>query len=145
MILPIDPPPSSAADCPAASSAAAASRGGEGDGGRGAGSGDVDGGGMRGGGAMRGGGGVTNVYMAPPMFSPFGFGMPFSPFGFGFGFGIPLPLLLFAAGGLALSSFRSNRGIDAVDKPGAALCLQVACFCGDRRTSLYGRLQVSHI
>jgi len=108
------------------------------------------GGGMRGGGA-RGpaGGGVTNVYMAPPMMSPFGFSpfgfspFGFSPFGFGFGFGIPFPLLLLAAGGLAVTSFRNSRGIEAYDreeKPGAALCLQVAAYCDSRTDSLYGRL-----
>ena len=99
------------------------------------------GGGYRGGGGgSYRGGGVTNVYMAPPMFSPFGFGFSpfgFSPFGgFGLGFGLPLPLLLFAAGGLALTSFRSSRGIEAGDSAGAALCLQVACYCGDRQNSL---------
>ena len=98
------------------------------------------GGGMRGGygggGGMRGGGAT---YIAPmPMmspfgFSPFGFGMPFSPFGFGFGFGVPAPLLLLAVGGLALTSFRSSRGIEAADNAGAALCLQVACYCDNRR------------
>ena len=99
------------------------------------------GGGYGGGRRMAGGGGVTNVYMAPPMFSPFGFSpFGFSPFGFGLGFGLPLPLLLFAAGGLALTSFRSNRGIEASDTPGAALCLQVACYCGDRQDSLYSKL-----
>lgn len=110
------------------------------------------GGGMRGGGGgMRPGtGGVTNVYMAPPpMFSPFGFGFsPFgySPFGFGFGFGLPAPLLFLALGGLAVTSFRASRGIDAGggafedEKPGAALCLQVACYCDSREDSLYGRL-----
>ena len=104
------------------------------------------GGGMRGGGGRgysRGGGGVTNVYMAPPMFSPFGFGFSpfgFSPFGLGFGFGIPAPLLLFGLGGLALTSFRSSRGIEAADKAGAALCLQVACYCDNRGESLYSRL-----
>jgi uncharacterized membrane protein len=80
-------------------------------------------------------------YMAPPMFSPFGFG--FSPFGFspfGFGFGLPLPLVLLAVGGLALTSFRSSRGIEASDQPGAALCLQVACYCDDRQNSLFGKL-----
>jgi len=85
---------------------------------------------------------VTNVYMAPPMFSPFGFG--FSPFGFspfGFGFGIPAPLLLLGLGGLALTSFRSSRGIEAADTAGTALCLQVACYCEDRQTSLAGKLQ----
>jgi len=102
------------------------------------------GGGMRGGGggAYRGGG-VTNVYMAPPMFSPFGFGFSpfgFSPFGFGFGFGIPGPLLLLALGGLAATSFRSSRGIEAADNAGAALCLQVACYCDNRGDSLYSRL-----
>lgn len=101
------------------------------------------GGGRGGGGAYRGGGGgVTNVYMAPPMFSPFGFG--FSPFGFspfGFGFGIPAPLLLLGLGGLALTSFRSSRGIEAADTAGTALCLQVACYCEDRQTSLAGKLQ----
>lgn len=69
------------------------------------------------------------------MMSPFGFGYSpfgFSPFGYGFGFGIPGPILLLAVGGLALTSFRSSRGIDASDKAGAALCLQVsaaACIC----------------
>ena len=115
--------------------------------------GRVSGGGMRGGGGyggggMRGGGGVTNVYMAPPMFSPFGFGFSpfgFSPFGFGMGFGLPTPLLFLALGGLALTSFRSSRGIDAgpgaSDTAGATYCIQVACYCGDRSNSLFGRLQ----
>jgi len=100
-----------------------------------------------GGGGYRGGGGPTNVYIAPPpLFSPFGFGFSpfgFSPFGFGFGFGLPAPLLLLAVGGLALTSFRSSRGIEqgAEDTAGAALCLQVACYCSDRSDSLYGRLQ----
>ena len=106
------------------------------------------GGRVGGGGGYRGGGGgrpmgATNVYMAPPMFSPFGFGFSpfgFSPFGFGFGFGLPGPLLLFALGGLALTSFRSSRGIEASDNPGAALCLQVACYCDNRGDSLYSRL-----
>ena len=108
------------------------------------------GGGMRGGGAVRGGG-VTNVYMAPPMFSPFGFSpfgyspFGFSPFGFGFGFGLPGPPLLFALAGLAVTSFRGVRGIegggmDSDDTPGAAYCLQVACYCEDRQSSLFGRL-----
>ena len=60
------------------------------------------GGRISGGGGYRGGGGgyrggATNVYVAPPMYSPFGFGFSpfgFSPFGFGFGFGLPTPLLL---------------------------------------------------
>ena len=69
-------------------------------------------------------------------FSPFGF----SPFGFGFGFGLPGPLLLFALGGLALTSFRSSRGVEASDSAGAALCLQVACYCDNRSESLYSRL-----
>ena len=120
--------------------AAQAARSGGRVGGRVGGGGGGRGGG--GGGSYRGGGGgVTNVYMAPPMFSPFGFG--FSPFGFspfGFGFGLPLPLVLLAAGGLALTSFRSSRGIEASDKPGAALCLQVACYCDDRQNSLFGKL-----
>lgn len=107
------------------------------------------GGGMRGGGGgsyRGGGGGVTNVYMAPrPFFSPFGFSpFGFSPFGFGFGFGLPFPLLALALGGLAVTSFRSSRGIEAYDvadeKAGAALCLQVACYCPDRQNSLYGKL-----
>jgi len=105
------------------------------------------GGGMRGGGAM-GGGGVTNVYMQRPMFSPFGFGYSpfgFSPFGFGMGFGLPGPLLLLAAAGLAVTSFRGVRGIEggggvSDDTPGAAYCLQVACYCEDRQSSLFGRL-----
>jgi len=88
---------------------------------------------------------VTNVYMAPPpLFSPFGFGFSpfgFSPFGFGFGgFGLPFPLVLLALGGLAATSFRSSRGIDAADDAGAALCVQVACYCPDRQNSLYGKL-----
>ena len=113
--------------------AAQAARSGGRVGGRVGGGGGGRGGG--GGGSYRGGGGgVTNVYMAPPMFSPFGF----SPFGFGFG--LPLPLVLLAAGGLALTSFRSSRGIEASDKPGAALCLQVACYCDDRQNSLFGKL-----
>ena len=72
-----------------------------------------------GGGRVAAGGGVTNVYMAPPMFSPFGFGFSpfgFSPFGFGFGFGLPGPLLFLALGGLALTSFRSVRGIDVCQR-----------------------------
>jgi len=85
------------------------------------------------------------VYVAPPVispfgYSPFGFSPFFSPFGFGFGFGLPTPLLLLALGGLAVTSFRSSRGISASDEAGTALCLQVACFCDDRRDSLYGRL-----
>jgi len=108
------------------------------------------GGGRRGGGGGYRGGGPTNVIIAPPpLFSPFGFSpfgfspFGFSPFGFGgfFGFGIPAPLLLLGLGGLALTSFRSARGIEAADAPGAALCLQVACYCSDRTDSLYGRLQ----
>jgi len=86
--------------------------------------------------------------VAPPMFSPFGFSpfgyspFGFSPFGFGFGFGLPAPLLLLGVGGLALTSFRSSRGIEQQDDaPGAALCLQVACYCSDRPDSLYGKLQ----
>jgi len=97
-----------------------------------------------GGGGRRYGGGATNVYVAPPMFSPFGFGFSpfgFSPFGFGFGFGLPAPLLLFALGGLALTTFRSSRGIEAGDSAGCALCLQVACYCEDRQSSLAGKLQ----
>ena len=94
------------------------------------------GGGYRGGGggAYRGGrgyGGTTNVYVAPPI-APFGFGFSpfgFSPFGFspfGFGFGLPAPFLLLALGGIALTSFRSTRGIEqADDAAGAAYCLQV--------------------
>jgi uncharacterized membrane protein len=91
------------------------------------------------------------IIAPPPVFSPFGFSpfgyspFGFSPFGFGggfgLGFGIPAPLLLLGLGGLALTSFRSARGIEAADAPGAALCLQVACFCSDRSDSLYGRLQ----
>jgi len=83
----------------------------------------------------------------PPMFSPFGFGFSpfgFSPFGFspfGFGFGIPAPFLLFALGGLAVTSFRNSRGIEASDQAGCALCLQVACYCEDRQASLAGKLQ----
>ena len=87
------------------------------------------------------------VMMSPFGFSPFGFSPFFSPFGFGFGFGfLPLPLLLFAAAGLALTSFRSSRGVDGggsggfEEAPGAALCLQVACYCESRQDSLYGRL-----
>ena len=115
------------------------------------------GGGMRGGGGYGGGGyrgggyGGGGMMMAPPMFSPFGFFSPFSPFGFGFGFGLPTPLLLFALAGLALTSFRDQRmspgsrggGIGGVsDEAGAALCLQLACFCDSRQgDSLYGRLQ----
>lgn len=95
------------------------------------------------------GGGATNVYVAPPMFSPFGFSpfgfspFGFSPFGFGFGFGLPGPLLLFALGGLALTSFRSVRGLESgsSDEAGAAYCLQIACYCQDRQDSLFGRLQ----
>uniref|UniRef100_A0A7S0QBA5 DUF1517 domain-containing protein n=1 Tax=Coccolithus braarudii TaxID=221442 RepID=A0A7S0QBA5_9EUKA len=80
------------------------------------------------------------------MFSPFGFSpFGFSPFGFspfGFGFGLPAPFLLLAVGGLALTSFRSSRGIEQADEAaGAAYCLQVACYCGDRQNSLYGKLQ----
>ncbi len=100
-----------------------------------------------GGGSYRGGGG-PNVIISPgfgynPFFSPFGFS-PFGGFGFGMGFGLPAPLVLLALGGLALTSFRSARGIDggAVgESAGAALCLQVACYCSDRRDSLYGRLR----
>jgi len=78
---------------------------------------------------------------SPFGFSPFGFSpFGFSPFGFGFGFGIPGPLLLLALGGLAVTSFRSSRGIEASDTPGAALCLQVACYCDNRGDSLYSRL-----
>lgn len=110
------------------------------------------GGGYGGGGRYGGGGGYsrgpTNVYVAPPPiispfgFSPFGFSpFGFSPFGFGFGFGLPAPLLLFAVGGLALTSFRSNRGIEAGESAGCALCLQVACYCEDREASLAGKLQ----
>jgi len=106
------------------------------------------GGGYRGGGGGGYRGGATNVYVAPPVygrpfgFSPFGFSpFGFSPFGFGFGFGVPGPLLLLALGGLAVTSFRSSRGIEASDKAGAALCLQVACFCDTRSDSLYSRLQ----
>jgi len=99
------------------------------------------GGGFGGGGGGYRGGGTTNVYMGGGM-SPFGFSpFGFSPFGYGFGFGVPAPLLLFAVGGLALTSFRSSRGIDQSETPGAALCLQVACYCNDRQDSLYGRLQ----
>jgi len=87
---------------------------------------------------------VTNVYMAPPMFSPFGFGFSpfgFSPFGFGgFGFGIPAPLLLLGLGGLAVTSFRNQRGIEAADTANTALCLQLACYCEDRQKSLAGKL-----
>jgi len=109
------------------------------------------GGGYRGGGGGGYRGGGTNVYVAPPMYSPFGFSpfgfspFGFSPFGFGFGFGLPTPLLLLAVGGLALTSFRSSRGLDYgaadSDAAGAALCLQVACYCSDRQDSLYSRLQ----
>lgn len=74
---------------------------------------------------------------SPFGFSPFGFG--FSPFGYGFG--LPTPLLLFALGGLALTSFRSSRGIEAGDVPGAALCVQVAVYCDNRQDSLYSKLQ----
>ena len=128
----------------AAQSASAARSGGR-VGGRISGGGGMRGGGY-GGGGMRGGG-VTNVYMAPPMFSPFGLFSPFSPFGFGFGFGVPFPILVFLLLGLAATSFRSSRGIgggssfDSFDeKPGAALCLQVACYCENRNDSLYGKL-----
>ena len=79
--------------------------------------------------------------MSPFGFSPFGFSpFGFSPFGFGFGFGIPGPLLLLALGGLAVTSFRSSRGIQAADDAGAALCLQIACYCDNRQESLYSRL-----
>ena len=120
-----------------ASSASAARSGGR-VGGRVGGGGGYRGGG---GGGYRGGG--TNVYVAPPMFSPFGFspfGFGFSPFGFGMGFGLPTPLLLLALGGLAATSFRSSRGIEASDSAGAAYCLQVACYCDNREESLYSRL-----
>lgn len=95
---------------------------------------------------------MTNVYMGSPFgFSPFGMFSPFSPFGFGFGFGIPFPLLVLFVAGFALTSFRSSRGSGygadsgfgggaVADTAGAALCLQVACYCDDRRDSLYGRL-----
>jgi len=56
------------------------------------------------------------------------------------GFGLPTPLLLLAVGGLAVTSFRNNRGIEAADEAGAALCLQIACYCEDRNDSLYSRL-----
>jgi uncharacterized membrane protein len=123
------------------SQGASAARSGGRVGGRVGGGGGYRGGG--GGGGYRGGGAM---YAAPmPMMSPFGFspfGMfsPFSPFGFGFGFGVPFPLLVLALGGLALTSFRSSRGIDAGDNAGAALCLQVACYCDNRQDSLYSRL-----
>ena len=95
------------------------------------------GGGMRGGGGgYRGGGGMYAApmpMMSPFGFSPFGFGMPFSPFGFGFGFGIPFPLLVLLLAGVAATSFRSSRGIEASESAGAALCLQVACYCDNRR------------
>merc|ERR1719310_2247934 len=76
--------------------------------------------------------------MSPFGFSPFGFG--FSPFGFGFGFGVPTPILILAIASLALTSFRSSRGIEAGDNAGAALCLQVACYCDNRQDSLSSRL-----
>ena len=72
--------------------------------------------------------GVTNVYMAPPVFSPFGFGFSpfgFSPFGFGFGFGLPGPLLFLALGGLALTSFRSVRGIDVRRHPPSSTTISI--------------------
>ena len=105
-----------------------------------------------GGGSYRGGGGgtyrpaPTNVYISPPpIVSPFGFSpFGFSPFGFapfGFGFRLPFELSVFFLLGLAFTTFRSIRGTDPDDKPGAALCLQVACYCSDRTDSLYGRLQ----
>lgn len=125
---------------------ASAARSGGRVGGRVSGGGGYRGGGGGGGGYRGGYGGSTNVYVAPPM-SPFGFGgFGFSPFGygfspFGFGFGVPAPLLLLFLGGAALTSFRSARGIEASDKAGAALCLQIACYCDDRNDSLYGRLQ----
>uniref|UniRef100_A0A6T0A215 DUF1517 domain-containing protein n=1 Tax=Chrysotila carterae TaxID=13221 RepID=A0A6T0A215_CHRCT len=133
-----------------ASPALAASSGGR-IGGRAGGGGGYRGGG---GGGGYGGGSRTNIIVAPPpVYSPFGFGgFGFSPFGFspfgyggfGLGFGLPLPLVLFALGGLALTSFRSSRGIEPEmmgDDPGAAYCIQLACYCGDREKSLYGRLQ----
>lgn len=57
------------------------------------------------------------------------------------GFGLPTPLLLLAIGGLAATSFRSSRGIEAGDVAGATYCLKVACYCSDRQDdSLYARL-----
>ena len=51
---------------------------------------------------------------------------------------------MLAVAGVAATSFRSSRGIDAGgaagESAGAALCLQVACYCDNRQDSLYGRL-----